>query len=688
MRQIFMYAPRNRTPDHNEQTRKRTADQDIREPHDGQIPIFRGSDGRSTLIWLLLLLILSSWLLPRFLRLSDAPIPVDYSTFRQELQRGNIVQVTVQGDRIEGDFAQPVALQPDTESVAPGVDSTEPPSTEATPSMGVVEATRFVTYVPSFGDDELLGRLEEQNVAVTTRPASTGSWWVLLLNFLPFLLLLGFGFLWFSRMRGQMQSVFSVGKSQAQVFNQEEADVTFEEVAGAQGAKTELREIIEFLKAPEHFQSLGGEMPKGVLLVGPPGTGKTLLARAVAGEADVPFFSITGSNFMEMFVGVGASRVRDLFEKAKKAAPAIIFIDELDSIGRRRGAGLGGGHDEREQTLNQLLSALDGFDPNENVVVIAATNRPDILDPALLRPGRFDRQITVDLPTMAARLEILRIHARNKPLADEVNLDSIARGTPGLSGADLRNLLNEAALLAARKNKIAIENKDIEDARDKILMGLERENIMLTDHERQLVAYHEAGHALIAALLPNADPIHKVSIVPRGRAMGVTQQLPDQEMYVYPREYLLDRIAVMMGGRAAEELVFQTATSGAENDLKEATQLVRKMVLDWGMSERLGHVALGGRREQVFLGEEIAHRREYSEATAYQVDEEIKALLESAYDTATETLHTRRSELDRLAVALLEQEEVLGEQVLEIVAVNTKDAIPDVRHNGRVRETV
>ncbi|MEZ4680181.1 MAG: ATP-dependent zinc metalloprotease FtsH [Caldilineaceae bacterium] len=514
-----MYAP---NPAPNQQP----SEQEERNPALNRIPPSGAGNWRNTIIWIVILLIVSSWLLPRFFG-SNVPTAIDYSTFRRQLQDGNVVQITVQGDMIEGDFAQAVAIQPDSANnvltpaptapvAATNATTDEVPVANSDGSgSDVVDVTRFVTYVPSFGDDGLLALLEAQNVAVTTRPESTGSWAVLLLNFVPFLFLIGLGFWWFSRMRGQMQNVFSVGKSQAQVFNQEEADVTFNEVAGVQGAKTELREIIEFLKAPEQFQSLGGEMPKGVLLVGPPGTGKTLLARAVAGEANVPFFSITGSNFMEMFVGVGASRVRDLFEKAKKAAPAIIFIDELDSIGRRRGAGLGGGHDEREQTLNQLLSALDGFEPNENVVVMAATNRPDILDPALLRPGRFDRQITVDLPTMNARLEILKIHARNKPLADEVSLDSIARGTPGLSGADLRNLLNEAALLAARNHKSEIENVDIEDARDKILMGLERENLILTDHERRLVAYHEAGHALTAAVLPNADPIHKVTIVPR-----------------------------------------------------------------------------------------------------------------------------------------------------------------------------
>jgi cell division protease FtsH len=470
-------------------------------------------------------------------------------------------------------------------------------------------------------------------------------------------------------MRGQGQGIFSalnMRRSGAQLYERGKERTTFDDVAGLQSPKAELREIVRFLKEPQFFQRLGGEVPRGVLLVGPPGTGKTLLARAVAGEAEVPFFSITGSNFMEMLVGVGASRVRDLFDEAKKASPSIVFIDELDSIGRRRGAGLGGGHDEREQTLNQLLSEMDGFAPNEGIIVMAATNRPDILDPALLRPGRFDRRITVDLPTMQDRLAILKIHSRNKPLAEDseraVDLERIARGTPGFSGADLENLLNEAALLAAREGKDLIEAEDIEEARDKVMMGLERENLGLTDEEMQLLAHHEGGHAIVAAVLPHADPIHKVTIVPRGRAMGVTQQLPERDRYVYRREYMLDRLAVMMGGRAAEQLIFDTATSGAENDLKQATQLARRMVLDWGMSP-------GGRSEQVFLGQEIAQRREYSEATAREVDQEIQAILDEAYERAASTLRERREALASLVETLLEEEEIPGKRVLDLVGV-------------------
>jgi cell division protease FtsH len=448
--------------------------------------------------------------------------------------------------------------------------------------------------------------------------------------------------------------------------------VTFDDVAGAQSAKAELEEVIEFLRESARFEKLGGDIPKDVLLVGPPGTGKTLLARAVAGEADVPFFNITGSDFMEMFVGVGASRVRDLFEDAKKASPAIIFIDELDSIGRTRGAGLGGGHDEREQTLNQLLSEMDGFEQNADVIIMAATNRPDILDPALLRPGRFDRRITVDLPTMKDREKILEIHSRNKPLDLDVDLEQIAQGTPGFSGDDLENLLNEAALLAARKDKDKIQLNDIEDARDKIILGLERGNLGLSEEEYKLLAYHEGGHAVVAAFTPHADPIHKVTIVPRGKAMGVTQQLPEKEKYIYSREYILDRLAVMMGGRAAEELQFNTNTSGAENDLKQATRLARKMILDWGMGETLKQVAYGGQRQQVFLGEAISHRREYSETTAREVDEEIKTILSEAFERAQEILEDHKDGLDQLVELLLEEEEVSGNKVYDILGVEHK----------------
>ena len=605
-----------------------------------------------TLIWVLFVIAMIFLLWNPFKGGLSTPVQINYSTFRQQLSAGNIERVTVQGEKIQGELIEPAEQEIDASEVS--------------------TYTNFITYLPSFGDEELLKQLESQGVEIETQPERDFSWWSILLSLLPILLLIGLGYLLMRRVQTQGQGIFSMGRSRAKLYDRQQEGTTFDDVAGTEGAKTELREIIEFLKDPERFQRLGGEIPKGVLLVGPPGTGKTLLARAVAGEAGVPFFSITGSDFMEMFVGVGASRVRDMFEEAKRTAPSIIFIDELDSIGRRRGAGLGGGHDEREQTLNQLLSELDGFEATENVIVMAATNRPDILDSALLRPGRFDRRITVDLPTMQARLGILKIHARNKPLAEDVDLKSLARGTPGFSGADLENLLNEAALLAAREAKEVIEPEDVEEARDKILLGLEREGLALTDEECRLLAYHEAGHAVVAAVLPSADPVHKVTVVPRGRAMGFTQQLPEGDKYLYQRKYMLDRLAVMMGGRAAEDLVLGTSTSGAENDLKHATQLARKMVLDWGMGERFRHVALGGRREQVFLGEEIAQRREYSETTAREVDEEIQQILEETYQRAVNTLQEHRDALDRLAEALLEHEELPGNEVLEIIEVGAQ----------------
>lgn len=623
-----------------------------------------GPGGRSrSIIWIVLLFLIGFWVWSLFGGFDDRT-EISYTVFREQVQSGNVAQVTVSGEEITGRLEEPA----ETTVSTVGGEST-------------VEYTAFTTYLPSFGDEELFSLLRENEVQINTRPAQEFSFVTLLINFLPFLLLIGIGFLFFRRMQGQGQDIFSMGRSRAKLYDQKRERTTFEDVAGAHGAKRELQEIIGFLKNPATFQRLGGEIPKGVLLVGPPGTGKTLLARAVAGEASVPFFNITGSDFMEMFVGVGASRVRDMFEDAKKASPSIIFIDELDSIGRTRGAGIGGGHDEREQTLNQLLNELDGFEPKESVIVMAATNRPDILDPALLRPGRFDRRITVNLPTMKDREEILRIHSRNKPLAEDVNLERIARGTPGFSGADLENMLNEAALLAARKDKDAIEDEDMEEARDKVLMGLERESLALTEEELRTLAYHEAGHAVVAAVLPHADPIHKVTIVPRGRAMGVTQQLPERERYIYPKEYMLDRLAVMMGGRASESVNLNTMTSGAENDLKQATKLARKMVVEWGMSERLGHQALEGGTEQVFLGEELAKRREYSESTAQIIDEEVKTILEEAFQRSKATLQEHQEGLDALVEELLDKEEIPGAKVLEILGVTEEQKVK-ARNDG------
>lgn len=597
-------------------------------------------------LFFLLFLLFGPWLSKQY---QAEGTQVNYSTFRKQLESSNVENVTIQGEKISGEFKKSLEKE--------------------TPEHKKVSYKNFFTYLPSFGDDKLLSMLEEQKVDIATEPKKDASWWVgILLAFLPFLVLIGIGLLVYRNYKGgSMQNIFSIGGNRARLYERHRERTTFNDVAGARGAKTELGEVVDFLKHSDKFVRLGGKTPKGLLLVGPPGTGKTLLARAVAGEANVPFFSITGSDFMEVFVGVGASRVRNMFNDAKKVAPSIIFIDEIDSIGRHRGAGIGGGHDEREQTLNQLLSELDGFEPNENVIVMAATNRPDILDSALLRPGRFDRRITIDLPTLNDRLEILKIHARNKPLAEDVNLEEVARSTPGFSGADLENLLNEGAILAGRKNKQRIESVDIDQATDKILMGLERENIAITDEERRLLAYHEGGHAVVAVVLPTADPVHKVTIIPRGRAMGVTQQLPEREKYIYPKEYLLDRLAVMMGGRAAEELVQGTVTSGSEEDLKQATRLARRMVLEWGMGESLGEMAMGDGHEAVFLGHEIAQRREYSEATAQEVDEEVKKILKEAFSRAVDVLRKYREGLDRLAKRLVEKEEISGKEVLELV---------------------
>ncbi|MGC9468992.1 MAG: ATP-dependent zinc metalloprotease FtsH [Anaerolineae bacterium] len=601
--------------------------------------------------WVALILLIAPWVSNMLGGASRTP--VTYTFFKNQVRDGNVEQITVTGQQIEGSLEEPAPYEVSAQQT--------------------VTVTNFSSYMPSFGDEDLMPLLEEQNVEVRSEPPSDFPWGTILISAIPTLLMLGLAYLFIRRMQGGGQNILSMRESGAQLYDRRQEHTTFDDVAGARGAKAELREVIEFLKNPEQFQRLGGEMPKGVLLVGPPGTGKTLLARAVAGEADVPFFSITGSNFMEMFVGVGASRVRDLFEDAKKASPSIIFIDELDSIGRRRGAGLGGGHDEREQTLNQLLAELDGFAPKEDVIVMAATNRPDILDRALLRPGRFDRRITVDLPSMRDRVEILKIHARDKPLSDDVDLERVARGTPGFSGADLENLLNEAALLAARRGAEEVESRDIEQARDKILMGLERENVAMTEEECKTLAYHEAGHAIVAAVLPDTDPIHKVSIVPRGKAMGVTQQLPRQDRYIYPREYMLSRLSVMMGGRAAENIVLGTSTSGAADDLKQATRLARRMVLEWGMSEKFGHFALGGAEEQVFLGEQIAQRREYSEETQREADEEIKSILRDAYQQAFDVLKEHREKLDQLAGELREREEIPGDEVLELLGLAQKE---------------
>jgi cell division protease FtsH len=519
--------------------------------------------------------------------------------------------------------------------------------------------------------DTLVSTLLAQGVEVSARDANGSSVWAHLINWTPIIIMIAFLVFFMRQMQGSGNRALSFGKSKAKLSSSQQKKVTFKDVAGVDEAKEELQEIIDFLKEPQKFQKLGGRIPKGVLLMGPPGTGKTLLARAISGEANVPFFSISGSDFVEMFVGVGASRVRDLFEQGKKNAPCIIFIDEIDAVGRHRGAGLGGGHDEREQTLNQLLVEMDGFESNEGVILIAATNRPDVLDPALLRPGRFDRRVVVSLPDVRGREGILKVHTNRIPLASDVDLSILGRGTPGFSGADLANLVNEAALNAARYGRKAVGMRDFEDSKDKVLMGAERRSMIMSEGEKRTTAFHEAGHALVAALLPDADPIHKVTIIPRGMALGVTQLLPESERYSASQVYVEAMIAVKMGGRIAEELVLNQITSGAHDDLEKATELARKMVCEWGMSERLGPMTFGRKEEQPFLGRDIVHQPDYSEDTAIKIDEEVKQIVERNYKRAKDLLTTNRDLLERVATTLLEREVLDAEEVRMVI-----DGIP------------
>ncbi|MEK6671018.1 MAG: ATP-dependent zinc metalloprotease FtsH [Nitrospirota bacterium] len=537
------------------------------------------------------------------------------------------------------------------------------------------DKTRIRTYSVEY--PELVQVLRDRGVQIEAKPPDESPWYItFLVTWGPFVLFLG---LWFFLMR-QMQmggnKAMSFGKSRARLLTEERKKVLFSDVAGVDEAKDEVLEIIEFLKDPRKFQKLGGRIPKGVLIVGPPGTGKTLLAKAIAGEANVPFFSISGSDFVEMFVGVGASRVRDLFEQGKKHAPCIIFIDEIDAVGRLRGAGLGGGHDEREQTLNQLLVEMDGFDTTEGVILVAATNRPDVLDPALLRPGRFDRQVVVNRPDLRGRAEILKVHTKKVPIAANVELEKIARGTPGFSGADLENLVNEAALWAARLNKKEVEVIDFEMAKDKVLMGAERKSLVLSDEEKRTTAYHEAGHALIAKLIPGTDPVHKVTIIPRGRALGVTMQLPVDDRHGYSKGYLLNQLAILMGGRVAEELVLKEMTTGAGNDIERATDLARKMVCEWGMSEKMGPLTFGKQNEQVFLGREMGSQRDFSDQIAMEIDQEVRRLVTENYERAKRLLTENMSSLKRLAEALLEKEVLDGSDIDNILLQSTSQAVP------------
>ena len=590
---------------------------------------------------------------------------IPYSEFKRQVEAGNVKSVEAEGESLWGRLRQPVEV--------------DVPARGRTPA-GRRTVAEFRTTLPPFGDEQLMAQLEAANAELVSHGA--GSQWLsgMLMALVPLALFVGVWILLMRRAGRQLGGYSAITKSRAKLFSLERPHTTFDDVAGAHEAKTDLKQVIEFLKNAGPFRRLGCSVPKGVLLVGQPGTGKTLLARAVAGEAGVPFYSITGSDFMEMFVGVGAARVRDLFEAAKRSSPCIIFLDELDSVGRRRGTGIGGGHDEREQTLNQLLSEMDGFEENENIVVMAATNRPDILDPALMRPGRFDRRIVVDMPNLSDRRAILDVHTRRVPLDANVDLAVVARGTPGMSGADLKNLVNEAALLAAKGSKLKVDASDFSEARDKVLMGSERESLHLSDEERHAVAHHEAGHALVAFLTPHSDPVHKVTIIPRGQALGVTQQLPTDERHNYPRNYLMAKLKVLLAGRAAEVAVLGSVTTGAENDLVQATTLARKMVTSWGMSDRIGNVAIEDRSGNIFLGEQLAQRRAYSEQTAREVDIEVKRLVDEAFDGAVDTIEENRNGLEILAEAL-EQREVLEgkdieELLLETGAPREREAVP------------
>jgi cell division protease FtsH len=579
-------------------------------------------------------------------------IQVPYSFFREQVTAGNVSRITMSGMEVIGEFSAPVRYPP-----AGSPEAGQLPS---------VTATRFTTTLPPVEDAELIPLLSAQGVTVAATDPSPSTLLVLLLNWGP-LILIGGLILWsFTRARQQQSGIFGFGQSKARQYSEEHPRVTFSDVAGEESAKSELTEMVDFLKDPDKYIRLGARIPRGVLLIGPPGTGKTLLARAVAGEAKVPFFSLSASEFVEMFVGVGASRVRDLFNKAKAAAPAIVFIDEIDAVGRQRGAGLGGGNDEREQTLNQLLVEMDGFDQRETLIVMAATNRPDVLDPALLRPGRFDRQVTVDLPDRSGREEILKVHSRDIPLSRDVDLSKIAGATIGFSGADLENVANEAALSAARNKRDKVTMRDFELALDRIILGSERPPLS-NEQERRVVAYHEAGHALVSLLTPEADPILKVTIVPRGRALGVTQSMPTDDRRNYSKDYLMARLYVLMGGRSSEEIVFNQVTTGAENDLRVATALARSMVAQWGMNEELGPLNFGDNDRQPFLGYSMAMPRQYSDDTAALIDKETKRLVENAHQHARQLLRENRDKLDRLAEELLKNEIVDQAQVMEIV---------------------
>jgi len=616
---------------------------------------FSSPQWRLGIVFLLILVFLYFW--GQLLTITgEISYKISYSMFIDQLDLHNIKSVSIKELQVTGEFFEEVNIF-------------LPSGKEPTP------VKKFQTLLPSFQGEALLSKLEEKDVLINVEPSEKVSvFWQFLLGLLPWVLFIWIWMLIIKRsqmIQGGPGGLFTFGSSRAKLHDAEKPGITFKDVAGMENTKRELMEIIEFLRDPGKYSKLGAKVPKGVLLVGPPGTGKTLLARATAGEAKVPFYSISASEFIEMFVGVGASRVRDMFQKAKAAHPSIIFIDEIDAVGRTRGAGFGGGHDEREQTLNQLLSEMDGFDPHEEVIVMAATNRPDVLDPALLRPGRFDRHIVIDRPGWKERKQILEVHVRDKILADDVDLETIAKGTPGMTGADLENLANEAALFAIRKNKDKIDMNDFEEARDKILMGSVREET-ISDVEKRITAYHEAGHALVAWELPNTDPIHKVSIIPRGMAMGVTQLLPEEDRHYYLKTYLMNKLSVALAGRVAEKTVFDELSSGAQNDLKEATSLAEKMVAQWGMSDKVGPINLGRGEEHPFLGRELAQPKRYSEHMAWLMDQEIRKMIIDAESKAEEILTGNKDVLDSLAEALL-KEEILDKNDVERIIKDSKE---------------
>ena len=565
-----------------------------------------------------------------------------YSEMTAFLDKGEISEVTIQGDNITGKLTN---------------------------------GNVFKTFAPK--DDKMVAQFREKGVKITAKPNEESPWLTILISWAPMILLIGIWIFFMRQMQAGGGKAMAFGKSKARLITDKSKKVTFADVAGIDEAKAELEEVIDFLRDPKKYTRLGGRIPKGLLLIGPPGTGKTLLARAIAGEAEVPFLTISGSDFVEMFVGVGASRVRDLFSQAKKNAPCIIFIDEIDAVGRHRGAGLGGGHDEREQTLNQLLVEMDGFESNEGVILISATNRPDVLDPALLRPGRFDRQVVVPLPDVKGREKIFEVHARKAPIAEDVDFAVLARGTPGTSGADIENLINEAVLNAARDNKDKVNMKDFEFAKDKILMGTERKSMVISDEEKSNTSYHEVGHTLVARLIPGTDPIHKVTIIPRGRALGLTQQLPIDEKHTYPKKYLEDNIAILLGGRAAEEIVLHDFTTGAGNDIERATNLARKMVCEWGMSDKMGPLSYGKKEEQIFLGREFATHKDYSEETAKNIDIEVISIVTSNYEKAKKLLTDHIDILHKIAAELLEKEVLNGAEIDALIG----DALPKIQQS-------